>query len=122
EAWRATGVRDAGGLRGALVGPDRQPGPGDREGAPLSRAVRPLGPAPARRRRLAHRRAAPGQPRTVPVRHRPGAAARDPRPSLGLGRRPDRRRYSARPGRRRYRLRRKPRMTTTPLTVLDLVP
>ena len=32
-----------------------------------------------------HRRAAPGQPRTAPVRHRPGAPARDPRPSLGMG-------------------------------------
>src|SRR6202021_2291973 len=36
---------------------------------------------------------------------------------------PDRRRRGTRPGRRRrYRLRGKPRMTTTPLTVLDLVP
>jgi hypothetical protein len=55
------------------------------------RVVRPFGPAPARGRRRAHRRAAPGQPRAVPVRHRPGAAPRDPRPAMGLGRRPDRR-------------------------------
>ncbi len=42
------GLPHAGGLRRAVLGPDRQPGPGDREGAPLPRAVRAQCAAPAR--------------------------------------------------------------------------
>ena len=44
---------------------------------------RARGAAPARRRRRAHPSSAPGQPRAVPVRRRPGAAGGDPEPAAG---------------------------------------
>ena len=139
---RPAGLPHPGGFHRALLGPDRQPGPGHREGPPLLRAVRPQRAAPARGRRRPDRRAAPGQPGVVPVRHRPGTAPRDPRPALGLGRRAARRRHRARLGNvpagargggrlprrlpgRHHRLTRfleGTRMTNTPLAVLHLVP
>ena len=50
------GLPDAGGLRRAQLGADRQPAADHRQGAPLPRAARPHRAAPARRRRRAHRR------------------------------------------------------------------
>jgi len=88
--WRDNKITYDTKFRPALTGAEVWPRP---------RAVRPFGSASACRRRRTHRRAAPGQPRTVPVQHRPGTAARDSGSSLGLGRRPGRRPHRARPGR-----------------------
>src|SRR6202042_1807098 len=63
----------------------RQPGPGDREGAPLPRAVRAQRAAPARRRGRPDRTTTSGQPGAVPVRHRAGPAP-PPRPRRGAPR------------------------------------
>ena len=79
------GLPHAGGLRRAVLGADRQPGPGHREGAPLPRAVRAQRAAPARRRRRPDRTRSTGPAWSCssPTSRRCCAARSPTRPGAG---------------------------------------